>query len=627
MFDFVHENKRVVQVVLALIILPFALWGVSSYRQAGGSGALATVDGEKITQQEFDNAMRRQMDQMRGMLHGSFDPAMFDKPEVRYAILDNLVNQKLLAARARTAGLTLSDEQLAQLIQGVEAFQSNGKFDRQQYEAMLRKQNLSPAMFESQVKQDIAVRQLAELYTQNGYASNTAAENIIRVEEQRRVVSVAQIALEPFLKQAKVEDAAIKDYYDNNQQEFRTPERARVEYAILSADSLAQQVAVDAEEVRKYYDEHQSEFGEPEQRHAAHILIAVPAQASEAARQAALAKAEDVLRQVQQLPGKFSELAKKYSDDPGSASKGGDLGFFGSGMMVKAFDEAAFSLKPGEISGLVQSDFGFHIIKLLAVKPAKIPPLEQVKNNIVQKLKLQKADEKFAELADKFSNTVYEQSDSLKPAAELAKVPVQQSGWLNKGQPGGVPWTDKALQAVFSDDVLNKKRNSAAIEVTPNTLLAARLLEYKPASVRPLDEVKEIIRQRLLRQQASELAVKQGQAVLEQLQHGDKTSLVWKKGQSITRAKHDGLDAELARMVVRAGAGKLPVYVGAANAQGGYAIARIDEVKEVGAIDDAKRSRYVQQLRQLTGEELLQDYLADARKHASISVDKSLDKK
>jgi peptidyl-prolyl cis-trans isomerase D len=622
MFDFVHEKKRLVQVILLLIILPFALWGISSYRQMSGGGALATVDGEKITQQEFDNAVRQQQDQMRQMMHGAFDPAMFDRPEIKQSILDSLVSQKLLVVGARSAGLTLSDEQLAQVIQGYEAFQKNGKFDRQQYEDVLRRQNMSPAQFESRVKQDLAMRLLADTYIQNGYASNTAADNLIRLNEQQRVVSVAQIAPDAFLRQAKVEDAEIKSYYEREPQEFRTPEQARVEYIMFSAGSLMSQVTVSDEEIKDYYVKHQAEFGEPEQRHAAHILIAVPAQASDAIKQAAHAKAEQVLAQVEKEPAKFAELAKQYSNDPGSASQGGDLGFFGRGMMVKPFEDAAFSLKPGEVSGVVQSDFGYHIIKLLEVKAAKTPSLNQVKSDIAQKLKLQKAGDKFAELADKFNNTVYEQSDSLKPAAGLVKIPVQQSGWLGKGQPGALPWTDKALQAVFSDDVLNKKRNSAAVEIAPDTLLAVRLLEHKPAGMRSLAEVSDAIRQKLLRQRANELAVKQGQSMLAQLQRGEKAAVTWKPAQSITRAQRTGLDAELARGVLQADVHKLPVYVGAENAQGGYALARIDAVKEAGAIDDAMRSRYLQQLRQLTGDELLQDYLADAKKQASISMTK-----
>jgi peptidyl-prolyl cis-trans isomerase D len=288
--------------------------------------------------------------------------------------------------------------------------------------------------------------------------------------------------------------------------------------------------------------------------------------------------------------------------------------------MVKPFDDAVFKLMVGEVSGLVQSDFGFHIIKLLAVKGGKIQELNEVKSAIAQKLKTQKASDKYAELAEKFSNTVYEQSDTLKPAAELVKVPVQQVAWLSKGQIGVSPWTDKALQAVFSDEVVKNKRNTPAIEIAPNTLLAARIIEHKPESVSPLVEVAASIRQKLQRQQAQELVVKQGNAILGQLQQGDNASVDWKAVQSVTRSQHVGLDNELTRKVFQANVSKLPAYVGMESAQGGYMLARIDSVKEIESIDDAKRTRYMQQLRQMTGDELLQAYIADAKKHASISI-------
>jgi peptidyl-prolyl cis-trans isomerase D len=423
------------------------------------------------------------------------------------------------------------------------------------------------------------------------------------------------------MKQAKVDDAAIKDYYDKNQAEFNVPERARVEYVELSADSLLPRISVSDDEVKKYYADNKAQFGTQEQRDAAHILISVAAQASEAEKQAAKTKAERILKEVKKSPQKFAELARKYSEDPGSASHGGDLGFFGRGMMVKPFDEAVFKLKPGEISGLVKSDFGYHIIKLLAIKPAHVKPLAEVRNSIVQQIKKQKADDKFAELADKFSNTVYEQSDSLKPAAELVGMPIKQSGWLDKGEPSALPWNAKALQAVFSDDVLKDKRNSSAVEISPNTLLSVRLLEYKQASTRPLSEVMPVIRKRLLRQQAEEMAVKHGQKLLAQLQQGKQVGLHWGKGLTVTRISHSDMEPELARLVFQAKTDKLPAYVGAESMQGeGYLLARVESVKPVGAIDDAKRARYEQQLRKMTGDALLKAYLENAREHAKIHM-------
>lgn len=621
MFDFVHEKKRLIQIVLAVIILPFAFWGVDSYNKSSNANEeTARVNGTKITQQEFENALRQQQDKLRQMLGANFDSTMFDNPEMKKAVLDNLIAQRLLVDRAKAVGLTVTDGQVAQVIGSIEAFQENGSFDKKRYATVLANQNMSPLMFEARLRDELLGQQMRDAYVQNGFAANSVTDNLIRLNEQQRLVSVSSISFQPFMAQAKVDEAALKKYYELNQKEFQVQEQARVEYVKFSVDSLMAKVDVSTEEVRKYYDEHQNDFGSAEQRQAAHILISVAPAAPQAEQDAAKAKAEQLLQQASQNPARFAELAKQYSQDPGSATNGGDLGFFGRGMMVKPFDDAVFALKQNGISGLVKSDFGYHIIRLIAVKPSRVLPFDEVRESIVSKLRQQKAADKFAELAEKFSNTVYEQSDTLKPAAELADANIEQSAWLVKGAAANEPWTAAMLQAIFNDEVLKNKRNTAAIEVAANTLVAARIMEYKPATVRALGEVQEAIRQKLLRQQALELAAKQGKSMLGQLQHGEKPVLSWSPAQGITRAQHGALDIGLVRQIFQANAVKLPQFVGAEAAQDGYLLIRIDAVKEGEKPDTMKRAGYAQQLRQLTGEEMFQAYMADAKQQATIKV-------
>ncbi|MEQ1533083.1 MAG: peptidylprolyl isomerase [Sideroxydans sp.] len=620
MFDFVQERKRLVQVVLALIVLPFALWGVDSYRNSGETVALAKVNGEKIGQQEFDNALNQQRQRIREMAGANFDPAMFDTPEVKKSVLDSLVSQHLLFAEARDAGLVVSEEQMQQIIASVPAFQKDGKFDKAQYVAALRGREMTPAMFEYRVRQDLTTRQLTDSLTQSGYAPNFAADTLIRLNEQQRMVAVAKLDMQAALGQVQLDESAVKAYYDKNSNEFQVAERAKVEFLTLSIDSLLADIAIDDVAIKAYYDEHLAEFGAPEQRQAAHILIAVSKQSSDAEKLAAKAKAELVLKQVQQAPAKFAALAKQYSQDPGSAANGGDLGMFGRGAMVKPFEDSVYSLKVGEVSGLVQSDFGYHIIKLTAIKAAKTQALADVKAAISQRVKFQKASDKFAELAEKFSNTLYEQSDSLKPAADLINGQVQGGVWLSKDKASAAAWNEKVVQAVFSDDVLKNKRNTAAIEIAPNTLMAARVTEYQAASVRPLSEVAAIIRAKLQGEQAKLALVKQGQALLAQLQQGAKAQVTWKPAQSMTRAQHAELSQDAAKVLFSADISKLPAYVGIEDAQQGYVLVRIDSVKDAELGDEAKRGRYAQQIRQITGEEMLTAYLADAKKKADITT-------
>jgi len=327
-------------------------------------------------------------------------PAMFDNPEMKRAVIENLVAQRLLVDRAKADGLVVPDEQVAQLIGGIEAFQDGGKFDKKRYATVLASQNMSPLMFERRLRDELLMQQMQDAYAQNGFATNRAADNVIHLNEQQRIVRVSPLLFQTFMTQAKVDDAALKKYYEQNSKEFQVQEQAKVEFVKLSVDDLLAKVVVNKDDVRKYYDEHQGDFGTPEERRAAHILISVNAAASQAEQDTAKAKAEQLLLQARQDPAKFSELAKKNSQDPGSAANGGDLGFFGHGMMVKPFEDATFALKAGEISGLVKSDFGYHIIKLIAVKPSRVLPFDEAREGIVNKLRQQKAAEMFADLAE-----------------------------------------------------------------------------------------------------------------------------------------------------------------------------------------------------------------------------------
>ena len=619
MFSFVQEKKRVVQVIFAIIVLPFALWGVESYTQSGGKDLAATVNDTQISQQEYRNALRQHEGRLRQQLGERFDPALLQSAEIQREVMDSLVSQKLMLENARDLNLLVADEQIAKLIGGIEVFQNEGKFDQQQYESSLANQRLSPLMFEARVRDEMLWQQIQEAYSSNGYASNSVVENIIRLNEQQRKVGIYPISFESYIGQATVDEDALKKYYNQNMQEFQLGERAIVEFVKFSMDGLLAKIEIDNEEVRSYYNEHQAEFGTPEERQAAHILISLDAMASKNQQDAAREKTEQLLQEIKSSPDSFAELAKNNSQDPGSAGNGGDLGFIGRGMMVKPFEDAVFALQDGEISGVVQSEFGYHIIKLIAVKPSKAIPFDQVENEISSKMREQKAFEKYAELAEEFNNTVYEQSDTLQPAAELIGGNIEQSGWLTKGTPSGEPWTSNMMQAIFTDEITSGKRNTSAIEVAPNTLVAARVLEYKPIEVQPFADIKDLIQQKLLLDQASMMAAEQGKETLEKLLSGGKPKLSWEPVQTITRAEYGSLDAVLVKKIFQTNIGKTPHYIGVDSVKG-YMLVRIDEIKDGEAKDEEKLQRYAQQLRQLTGDEMFRAYLANARQNATIKI-------
>ncbi len=623
MFDFVQENKKLVQIVLLLIVLSFAFWGVDSYRQSGSTNVFASVNGMKINAQEFERALQQRQNQLSQMLGENFDAKMFDNPQARLAILDNLIDQRLLVQQAGQFGLVVTDQQVADIISNINAFQEDGKFDKKLYESLLARQQLSPIQFEEQIRGELAAQQLQDSYTKDGFSPTSTVHNIIRLNEQQRIIQIAKISFQSYVTDIKVDDTELKSYYEANQTAFQIPELAKVEYVKLSVDDLLSKVAVSDDEAHKYYDEHQNDYSIAEQRHAAHILISSSTAASATEQAAALHNAQQVLQEVQHAPTKFVSLAQQFSQDTGSAANGGDLGFFTRGTMTKPFEDAVFSLRQGEISALVKSDFGYHIIKLVAIKPGHSIAFNDVnndvKNEIINKLRQQKAVDMYAELAEQFSNIVYEQSDTLKPAALLANSSVEQSGWLSKSGSSDGLWTAKMVQAIFSDDAIKNKRNTDAVEIAANTLVAARVIEYKPASVRPFAEVKTIITEKLSQQKAAELAIKQGKSALKQLQGGDKSNLQWGAAQTISMTQNADLDKAVVRQIFRADAAKLPQFAGVETSDG-YMLMRVNAVNEMGSIDDAKRMGYTQELRRLTGEEMFRSYLNDIKQHADIKI-------
>jgi len=631
MFDYVHRNKRLVQGLLALITLPFLFFGVDSYfRRADSVSEVANVAGTKITLPEFDNAIREQQDRARAMLGRNFDPAMFDSPEIRFNILESLVAQRVLMLKARRENLAVSEEQLRQIIQEVPAFQMDGKFSNAVYQSRLAEQNMSPTMFEARLMQDLLVQPLQDAVLFSGFAANAAVENYLSIVEQQREAAVAQIPADAYLGQVKPDDAAIQAHYQATIASYQSPEQVKVEYALLTADNLMSQAEVTAEEVSKSYEEHKKEYTKPEERQAAHILLNLKPDAKEEEKAAVRKKAEAIFAQVKQAPAKFGEIAKKESQDPGSAANGGDLGFFGPGVMVKPFEEAAFAMKVGEIVGPVQSDFGLHIIKLTAVKEQRVRGFEEVKSQIEQDLKRQKAAKKFGEAADKFSNLVYEQADTLQPAAKELGIGVKTSPFLTRQQLQAMAMNSaKFVQAVFAPEAISSKRNTEAIEIGTNALMSARVIEHKPAAARPLDEVRaEVVRQ-LTRKIAGELAAKAGAQKLALLQQGKDAGVKFDKPQTITRQQRlPGFSEAAVRQIFLADPAKLPAYVGAPLDQGGFGIYRVSAVQNAPAPEAAKLKSNAGRIGDQTGRELMTAYVAALKNQADVKINqKNLEKK
>jgi peptidyl-prolyl cis-trans isomerase D len=621
MFDSVRNNKRLVQIFLLLITIPFALWGVDSYMQSSGGAELATVGKTKITQQEFQQALREQGDRMRNSIGEQFDPATMDRPEVRMAVLENLINQRLLTVHAMESHIGVSNEQLAQAIASIPALQVDGQFSVERFESIAAAQGMSKQGLEARLRQDMATRMAVLPVAEGTLVSRAGGNAFLAAALEEREISEMTFKPEAYLAKATLATDAAKNFYESNKVRFEVPEQIRFEYVVLSQAELEQKTQVSDAEVKAWYESHQDRYTQAEERRASHILVLADKDAKPEVVKAAEDKANDLLAQVKKNPSDFAKLAKQNSQDPGSASAGGDVGVVARGAMVKPFEDSVFALKEGQISDLVRTDYGFHIIRLSSVKPARIKPLADVKAEIVAELKSQAAAKKYAEAAEQFTNTVYEQADSLKPVIEQFGLQAQQSPWLAKGRQ--VPGMNEKMQAaLFSDDAIKNKRNTEAVEVAPNTLMAARVIEHKPAALLPLEQVQAQIETKLKRDEAAKLAAADAEARLAKLNAGDASAATWSNSRSIARAGAQGISGPALRAVFAVKADKLPAYASASSLDGTTTLFRISKVKlfEAGDKDDAKAAALRQQYEQLATEADFTAWLASLRERYKVVV-------
>ncbi len=626
------SSKRFVRYLFVLfLVVPFGLFGIDYYFKAPvGGDTIASVGPQRIGQLEFDNAIRQQTDVYRQQFRGQFDASLMDNPEVRRSVLDRLVNEKLVGIGAERAGIRMSDKELAQRISAEPFFQVDGRFDKERYESLAKGQGLSTVGLDERLRADYRQRQFRDSIVDTAFVPKATLDGFIRLSEQTREVSVVSLTPDGFIAKVKVTPEQVKAYYDAHNAEFTTPERVRVEYVQMSLDAVAAKTTVKPEDVKQVYDEEvkAGKHGQKEERRASHILINAPADAKEADKKAAEAKAKDILERVRKNPASFADIAKKESQDPGSAAQGGDLGVFGRGAMVKPFEDAVFAAKKNDILGPVASDFGFHVIRVTEIKPEKIRTLAEASPEIEANLKKQGAARSFANSAEEFSNLVYEQSTSLKPAADKMNLTVQASPWITKGVAAVPVLGNPKLQAeIFSDNAIKAKRNTAAVEIAPNDLVAARVLEHKAAELRPLDAVKAEIERRLQREEAMKLAKADGEAKLAQLQAGKDAGLKWPAVLGVNRQKPGGLFPAVIDKVFRADAKKLPAYLGV-ETPAGYSLVQVSKVIDIEKVDDKQREALAARLKDAVAAEEMESTLASLRGRVGVSVRKdALEKK
>ncbi|MGD2139417.1 MAG: SurA N-terminal domain-containing protein [Burkholderiales bacterium] len=626
MFDWITKNRLVVYVVLGLIILTFAFFGVDAYfRGGGGANEVAKVDGSVISVQEFSRSVRQAQDRMRQSSQQSQElSAYLNSPEFRKAVLDDLIQQRILLQYAAASNMVVSPGELRSVIGSVQAFYDDqGRFSAERYEQLLRAQNMTPAAFESQIQHDLILGRIRDSVGGTAFIPEEVAERLVRLREQRREVSQLLISPSAYRDKIEVSEEDAKAYFEENKSLFRIPERAKVEYLVLTPEVAAANVKVSDEELRKRYEERISEFQTPEERRASHILISVPADATEEQTAEAKARADKIYQELQASPGRFAELARANSDDPGSAEQGGDLGFFQRGFMVKEFEDAAFSLPKGQISAPVKTQYGYHIIRVDDIKAVKTTPFEQVREQILKELREQRIQDAYVDAAQTFSDMVYTEYDSLKPTAEALNLTIQKSDWVSPASGGMNPLMNNPdlLEAIFSTESLEDHHNTQAIEVQPNTLVSARVVEHSAATDMPFEDVSSDIVEFLKSQRAIEKAKEEGEAMLEKLKSGERIKgLDWSKPGFVSLQQRQGLHTEGVRAVFSTDTSQLPSYAGLSVEDGRYVIYRISKVENVESVSPDQLQTARRQLAQMAQQEQYLSFLRSMRDRTKVEV-------
>lgn len=609
--------------LLALITIPFALFGIDSYlSSAGNNVAVAEVGGNNISIQAYSEALKNTRARLQS--EGKVDQAQLDSPEVKALVLNQLINKQLLSDEVHHAKYAISDSQLSTYITGMPEFQKDGKFSQELYDQLLQQNHITPSRFEAGMRADLLAQQAQDGIARLGFISNTRADDAFKLANQQRVVTVSELKTKDFINQVKIDPAAVKAYYELHKDKLRIPEQVKIEFLLLSASSLIPTIKVDDAEVKKFYDENTSKFQGNEQRRASHILIGFGVSATPEKKQEAKAKAEELLAIIKKDPSKFEALAVKNSQDPGSAIKGGDLGLFGRGAMVKPFEDAAFSLKVNQVSDLVESEYGYHIIKVTEIK-GESSDFNSLRPQVKAELMYQKAQTAFTEQAEGFTNMVYEQSGSLQPAAKAFGGQVQTSDWLSREAGAKFFKNDKIMNLIFSDEVLKDHRNTEAVEVSPNNLVSARVVEYKPAAPKSFDEVKAGIEDLLKIEAAAKLASSKGEAALKSLQQGKEVAgIEWIPEVTVDRKNAQGLTDLAMNQAFNTNTIKLPAYSGMADAKQGYLLVKVVKVNTIipTAAEAQKTSRT--ELNAALASEYLAAYKQSLREKAKVKVNEKI---
>jgi peptidyl-prolyl cis-trans isomerase D len=588
--------------IIILISIPFALWGIQEYFYADSTVAVARVNDTELTLPQFQRAQQQQIAQLRSVLGAAFDPSQIDQEQIRRRTIDVMVNEELVQQGAASSGMRVGDLQLAHAIETQELFQIDGAFSTALYETYLRNEGYSVGGFEHQLRRSILSEQIISGLARSAIATETDLENLVRLTNQARSFGSLRFPVSDY-EDLELDEAAVEDYYAKHQAELKTPQRIDVEYLELSRAALAAQLAVDEEELRAYYESQKGNYIQPESRRASHILVRVPADADEQAVEEARASLVDIKERLS-AGESFAALAEQYSDDPGSAGQGGDLGFFERGLMDPGFEDAAFSTELGQVSDPVRSSFGFHLIEVTDIRATGEQSFETVRDELAQDYRDEQAERLYFEQLERLATLSFEHPDTLEVAADDLGLTVKTTGFFARNEPSEDPISSEPeiVNVAFSSDVLEAGNNSELVELSGGRAITLRVREAQPARALEMEEARDIITNRLSAEAARAAARRTGEAALELLREGgaDDSGYTWEEFEKVQRDSFD-VEREILSEAFRMPSPPAGVseYSGIVTGSGDYVVIRLSAVEDGGL--DTVESEQLSSARQALG--------------------------
>ena len=621
MLQNIRDNSQgwIAKTIIGIIVALMAFTGIEAIFQASGNNKqdVAKVNGEEITQTELSQAVDMQRRQLMQQLGKDFDASLLDEKLLRDAALKGLIDRKLLLQGAADSKFGFSEAALDQVILQTPEFQVDGKFNAERFDQVIRQLGYSRMQFRQMLTQEMLIGQVRAGIAGSGFVTDAEVLAFARLEKQTRDFATVNIKADPAA--VKLTDDEVKAYYDQHAKEFMTPDQVVIDYLELKKSSFFDQVSVKDDELQAAYEKETANLAE--QRRAAHILIEVNDKVTEAQ---AKAKIEDI--QARLAKGeKFEALAKEFSQDPGSANNGGDLGFAGPGVYDPDFETALYGLKQDQVSVPVRTTFGWHLIKLLGVEAPEVPSFASLKDKLTRELKAQQVEQRFVEATKQLEDAAFEASDLAQPASDL-KLTVHTSAPFGREGGEGVAANRAVVTAAFSPEVLDEGANSSAIELDPETIIVLRAKEHlKPAQL-PLENVAAAIRTQMTKERASAAAKAHADELIASLRDG-KTALdqpvdgqAWKVTEAATRGQ-DSIDPAVLQALFRMpkpAAKDKPTFTTVTLRDGSLVIVRLNGVNEAAAPTDEEKAQYRRFLASRIGQQDFAAYRKQLETQADI---------